>query len=219
MIALELNPFVLLDEAVRRDLQAFQQRVWSLDVESSRSGRHLLDWFQSFWKVIAHHQRGQEEIVFPLLGRRARAFEPDLCVFRAEHNALADAAHHILDALAAYAGASRRVDRVVWRGALSVRVTRFAARLNAHLDREAADLLPLIRQHFTADEMRSIEQRVRRRTPLHIAGLLFPWILADAAPADEEKVLRRLPRAWRLLYRWRWKKSYERRVAPVFSTL
>lgn len=209
----ELEAFVAVHDAIRRDLQALSDTVWALDVDADNSGHRLFAWFRSFWSLVEHHHQNEEQIAFPLLRQKTAAF--DASAFRAEHEALDASARHILDALQAYAVAPDRVERVVWRGALCVRITRFAERLTAHLDREDALFLPLARRHFNRDEMRAIERRTQRRTPLKVVGLHLPWVLAHAAPDEEERALSRLPLPWRLLYRWRWKKTYERLVQPL----
>src|SRR5262245_5440675 len=176
-----------MHEAIRRDLSAFRDCVWSLDVDAAGTGERLRVWFESIWSVVQQARRAQEEVAFPLLRERARGFGELGQVLSAEYSALDAAAPDIVDALRGYVAADARVDRVVWRGTLSVRVTRFAGALFAHLGREERELIPLIRRHFSRDEQRALERMMRRRAPLRTVGLFLSWVLADAAPDDEAR--------------------------------
>jgi Hemerythrin HHE cation binding domain len=149
------------------------------------------------------HHTGEDTEIWPLLLRRAPQAAPVLNAMEADH--------HELDPLIAPAG-DTNVPLAERAGALS----EMSKRLDAHLDREEREALPLIEQYITAAEWAAIEERIMKGLGKDLpdaAGLLM-WY---ASPEERKEFLAGIPPVLKIMYRLWWRRRYARRVARTYG--
>jgi len=92
-----------------------------------------------------------------------------------------------------------------------------AAHMDAHLDFEDADILPLYVRHFTAEEYDALNARALKSLGIgKQAAFTVPFIALSITPAEREHVLGEAPAAFRLLFRMT-RRRHARLVATAFG--
>lgn len=89
-------------------------------------------------------------------------------------------------------------------------------RLNAHLDREEAHAVPLIRRHITVAEWEALAKRAAKETGRNIPKVYGRY----ASAVDDEQVkaaLRTVPVPVRVLFRLVWQPAYNRRARRLYA--
>jgi iron-sulfur cluster repair protein YtfE (RIC family) len=153
----------------------------------------------------AQHEQhtGEDTLLWPLLLKRAPESAPVLAEMEAEHDEL--------DPLITAAGDT---DRSLKDRADALR--RLSERLDAHLDREEREALPLIERHVPADEYEALDKimikRLGKDLPMFAGAVMW-----HATPEEREQVLSSTPRILGVLWRLSWRRKYARRVARVYG--
>jgi hypothetical protein len=82
--------------------------------------------------------------------------------------------------------------------------------LIGHLEHEESAALPLVHETLTVREWNAFADNQRRRVGLRGAGWFFGWLLDDAPPDTQDKVLAIIPPPLRVVYRLIWEPRYRR---------
>jgi hemerythrin-like domain-containing protein len=158
--------------------------------ELTDGDRHRARALARYWagyagEVLAHHTI-EDEVIFPRLVERVP--------LAAEHMARVEGDHHRLDELMAACGeafqnlAASPSEKVAYGTASTVR--ELAAHMDAHLDFEDEDLLPLFGRHFTAAEYSVLQEQAVKHVGLgKQAAFTIPFVMHWARPADRDHML------------------------------
>lgn len=177
-----------------------------------RRARALARWFTGYAGELRAHHEVEDDAIFPALAERVTAYEPHHSTIAADHRRVDELLVQIaegLDRLASDTGdehdhASARA------GAIELRDL-----LDAHLDLEDLDVLPLIERHFTYEEYAVLDEEALRRLSLRQLRFTIPWFMA-MLPADEAAAARaEAPLAMRVLWRLH-HRGYDRLTRTAF---
>jgi iron-sulfur cluster repair protein YtfE (RIC family) len=152
---------------------------------------------------LHHHHTAEDDTIWPWLRERQPAAREGLDELEADHDAI--------DPLIRAAG-----DRTVPPAERAATLRDLHERLNAHLDREEALAVPLIRQHVTVAEWEALAKRAAKETGRNIPRV-YGWY---ASAVDEERVtaaLRTVPVPVRVLFRLFWRPAYNRRARRLYG--
>jgi hypothetical protein len=158
-----------IHRAVRRDASRLASALAG-DGENS-------DAVRAYWSVTAsqlhHHHEFEDTVVWPLLGQRLGDRVEALLARNAhEHELMASAMDEFDDALATTDASSAR-------GAL----VRMQEAIESHLAHEEADVLPLIPEGFTPEDLAFFQvEDAKTNAP----NVFLPWMLDDAPDEDLE---------------------------------
>jgi hypothetical protein len=145
------------------------------------------------------HHHGEDELLWPALAARDASFAATGDQLAAEHDALDVSIEDLADRFR-YARRDNVVDAAV--------ATRDA--LEAHLQAEERDALPVWLASFSPEEHEDFRNRLQRATPLGDVAVMVSWLLDRAQGPARDMVWEQLPGALRALYRWRWRGNFER---------
>jgi len=132
---------------------------------------------QAYWSVTAaqlhHHHEFEDTVVWPLMGERLGARVDGLLARNGhEHQVMAAAMEQFV---AAFSTAS--TDTAPARAALG----QMEVAIETHLAHEEADVLPLIPEAFTMDDIAFFQAEDAKT---NAANVFLPWMLDDAPEAD-----------------------------------
>ncbi len=124
--------------------------------------------------TMSHHAHAEESVVFPPAAAAANSLVTQLIL---EHHdltrrelAIAQAGHELV-----------RLDQADRRIAAGVRLNQAANQLLcaylAHMDREEAELVPLMGEHFTNEQMVSMRDAIIRSMPPEVLFAFLNWML------------------------------------------
>jgi hypothetical protein len=154
--------------------------------------------------LLHHHHTEEDDVVWPLiLGKTPEAADV-LAALEEQHEAMDPLFRAVTDR-------SRPVaDRVEDLEALH-------AMLNAHLDNEERDGVPLILAHYPAEQFAEDGERLLASMDRAKLPLIFGWLASCATPAEREAALRGVPWLARLLFRRVWGPAYAKRFRTLYG--
>jgi hemerythrin-like domain-containing protein len=199
--------------AFRRDTARFIQALGQLDPSDHRTTVALVRWFDEAMQALHHHHTIEDEIFWPALRERSRAFEAVDRQMHDEHEALDAAIEDATSSVRALGAAGPQDQEAARRRAEDASV-RLRALLVEHLEHEEASALPLLGEAFTVDEYHQLDRKVTDLFDPEQLGFGACWYLDAASPEEHAVIWAGLPLPLRLLYRLSLRRSY-RRIAAV----
>lgn len=197
----DLNGYYLINRGLRQEFG-----LLALAGRTARSNTHrelLEEQLQMCISLLDHHQREQDEWVFPALRERAPQAKAGLDNLKHDHAAIALLVNDVRDHM-----------RSLHERAPTMQLLH--ERLNEHVSREERDAVPLILTHISNGEWEQSAKRVMNGIPHSQMPALYGW-LASATPDDDvDQAMRILPRPARLLFRLMWNPAYQRRVQALY---
>lgn len=166
---------------------------------------------QSLLDGLERHHGGEDLLIWPKLLDRARLDEPLITRMTSQHEAVAIRVGEVAALLAR------------WRGEPDPDVTATLAEaleglrevLMVHLYDEETYILPLIGQHLTSAEWNEVGEHGRRDTPKSKLPLLIGALLHDASPAEQARILGKMPPPIRLFWRLAGQRIYRRHMREL----
>lgn len=87
--------------------------------------------------------------------------------------------------------------------------------MKAHLSGEEDDLLGCMKTCMSLRELRDFKKAGAKKTPMSDISVLLPWVLSAATEEEVKKFMTIFPWFIKYLYRWRWKRKFERMASPL----
>jgi hypothetical protein len=194
----DLFAYHLLHRAMRTDMARVQRTVAALtEVRGADRAHALSRWYAGFLGEFRHHHTVEDEIFFPALAARVDTFAAAEARLDAEHRRLEivlDAVAstlHDLSTSAEWGEAHRQA--VAAAGAAT-------AELDAHLDYEDTDVLPLFVDHMPVADYTELEDRATKRLPRSQIKFSVPWMLSQTSEDERRRLLRDAPVFLRLMW-------------------
>ncbi len=148
--------------------------------------------------LLHHHHQGEDDLVWPRLHARTPVSDDLVHRMEGQHEhvggLLSQVEEVLLPAWAADPGLAQRE-------ALAEVLDALAPALEAHLDEEEREVLPLIEQHLTTAEWDELGERAVAAIPKPRLLVLMGYILEEASPSERQTMLGVLPPPVRLLYK------------------
>jgi hypothetical protein len=155
-------------------------------------------------RALHHHHTLEDDTIWPALLARVPAAAADLAELEAEHSRL--------DPLLAAAGDAARP--LPERAPVLAELHEL---INAHLDREEASAVPLIRRVVTTAEWDAWEERVVADIGRRNAPKVYGWYASAASAELLAAALATVPPLVRVLFRVFWWPAYQRRARRLYG--
>lgn len=199
----------IVHAAFRRDLARLEVTLKAATAPSGGRrravARHVL-WLMEM--LHAHHQ-GEDDGLWPLVGKRDPAANGLLDEMVAEH-------HAIVPAIAALRAAARRYGSAGDDSSdveLTQALDSLTALLVPHMDREVAEAMPLVAQALTAADWDAWNHKYNvKPKSLRQLGLEGHWLLDETGPADHRFVTHQVPAVPRFIMLRGFARLYRRRT-------
>jgi Hemerythrin HHE cation binding domain len=161
---------LVIHRAVRRDLGR-------LSAALTGGGEVPADAVRAYWSVTAaqlhHHHEFEDTVIWPLMGERLGGRVEALLIRNTrEHEVMAASMDEVDATLAAMTTAS---------GAAREAIERLRVAVETHLAHEEADVLPLIPEAFTMEDIAYFRAEDAKT---NASDVFLPWLLDDA-PYDD----------------------------------
>ncbi|MDI2129864.1 hemerythrin domain-containing protein [Yinghuangia seranimata] len=153
----------------------------SLDPIPAPQAEAIAEHVEGFLAALSEHHHNEDEILWPVVAEHV-GDAADLAALVAEHREL-DGAQERAGAIAARFGSAPRA----YAMQLATDLAELRDLLAAHLDREEAELFPLITAHMPGEVYAAAESRIMRAGALE----LVPWFVSSLT--DEERASRPAP--------------------------
>jgi hemerythrin-like domain-containing protein len=158
--------------------------------------RAIADYWTGYaGEVLAHHTV-EDEVFFPRLVARVPVAATHLDRVEVEHHRLDE----LMDAAARATGRYATTAAARDAEAAAAVVDELATLMDAHLDFEDADLVPLFERHFTVAEYAELTTAAQKGLSIKQAAFTVPFVMHWAEPDDARELLADAPLALRLLH-------------------
>ena len=147
--------------------------------------------------MLHHHHQGEDDLVWPRLHARTPISSELVHRMESQHGqvgGLLGQLDELLPAWAAEPGLGQRES-------LAETLDALAPALEAHLDEEEREILPLVEQHLTAAEWNELGERAVAAIPKARMLVLLGYILEGTSPSERQTMLGVLPPPVRLIYK------------------
>ena len=206
--------FLLVHRAMRNDVRAFADVVPGLQPGVSDRVRRLSDWFYFVQRTVELHHEGGDDDLCPLLTRRVPSFATHQAKILEDHKCLKAQIGEVKQGLELLAQAQDE-EFAQQRNELVGKLAALRDFLDGHIEHEEQDLVSCAKSCITYRELRGIERDGGRRIPIKDLALVLPWVVAAANETERRKAMAMLPLPVRLVYRFWWRRRFERMGSPL----
>jgi hemerythrin-like domain-containing protein len=190
-------------DAFRRDLELLSASLSARhEIADAPTGRR----WATFKRQLHVHHTVEDKTLWPPLQRVATGpREQDLLARMEAEHAVIDPLLARVDAALAARGAANLDDAI---GALSDALT-------AHMQHEEEQALPLVDTYLGAEGWAVFQKTFRRAQGIKGLVETLPWLLEEASPETEKRVLGELPALARVIFRRVWQPRYARSMSAT----
>ena len=214
----DLSGYLAIHQAMRVANAQLVRGIGTAGVADPKRAAALGRWFRGYSDELRTHHHIEDDIVFPQLAERVRAYAEYSDALAGDHHYLdrvIDALREALAGWAQHATASEAAREARYTALdLAVELRDF---LEEHLAIEDADVLPMIQRHFTAEEYAELEQQAGKAITIRQAMFTAPWYMATVDAETAARTLREAPRPLRIIYALT-RRSYARLVEQAFGS-
>jgi hemerythrin HHE cation binding domain-containing protein len=156
-------------------------------------------------ELLHHHHTVEDELVWPMLVERVPQARPALDALESQHE-------HI-DPLIERAGDTR-----IPLAERATALQELHDALNAHLDAEERDAVPLIQRHLTRADWERVEERAARGVSRKRLPLVYGWLTSAGDAELLALAATNVPPLAYWLFRLFWWPSYRRRYERLYGS-
>ena len=154
--------------------------------------------------VLHHHHTVEDELVWPMLLERVPAARPALAALEAEHERIDPLLERARDTRIPLAERAETLQEL-------------HEALNAHLDAEERDAVPLLRRHLSPADWERVEERAAQGTSRRRLPLIYGWCASAVDSERRALALSTVPLVAQWLFRLFWWPSYRRRYERLYG--
>ena len=207
----DTQEMVVVHRVFRREFRLAPQIVAEVaegDVERARLvAAHVTE----LGVMLHHHHAGEDDLVWPRLHDRVQVSAALVMRMEAQHAEVGSLLHRADELLPQWAASAA----TAVRDELVTVLAELSAALDAHLDEEEREVLPLIEEHLTLAEWDELGERGRAGMPKSRMLVMLGHILEETSPAERSTFLGHMPPPARVLYRLVGQRKYQREVAVL----
>ncbi len=210
----DMDMFLLAHKAMRRDIPALARIVRSLRPDQTDRLKALSGLFDVVYRTVRLHHTAEDRDICPALTAKVSAFAVHQAKLAEEHRLLMISLRESKEDIARLV--TTKGDAFTQEQAkLASKMAWLEEYVERHLGHEERDMVPCAMTCMTYQELYTISRKTVRRNSKRDVAAAFPWVLSAASDAERRKFLADVPWPARLLYRFWWKPSYERKIRPL----
>jgi len=185
-------------QVFHRELRNAPELIGGVEAGNTERSTLIADHLGYIVAALHHHHAAEDELLWPRLHARVPSSDLKIQQMEDEHAAIAESVEKV------------QAVRTPWGGSadpelaaqLIAATEELAARVDAHLENEEQDVLPLISEHVTTDQWKECLKRGAQFLPKNKLALVFLGLaLQDATPDEQRQFLAGIPVAPRILWK------------------
>ena len=154
--------------------------------------------------LLHHHHTEEDDVVWPLILTKAPEAAGVLAALEEQHEEMDPLFRAVTDRSRPLADRADDLERL-------------HEVLNAHLDNEERDGVPLILAHYPAKQFEEDGERLLKAMDRTKLPIIFGWLASCATTAEREAALSGLPWLPRFLFRRVWGPAYAKRFTALYG--
>jgi hemerythrin-like domain-containing protein len=207
----DTQEMVVVHRVFRREFRLAPQIVRQVSEGDVARASVVVAHLTEMGTMLHHHHSGEDELVWPRLNERAQVSADLVARMEAQHEQVAGLMHRVDELRAQWAASAS----ATVRDELAAVLTELSSALDAHLDEEEREVLPLIEQHLSCKEWDELGERGRAGIPKPRMLVVLGHILEDTSPEERTTFLGHMPPPARVLYRMLGQRKFDREVAVL----
>lgn len=212
----DVTAYLAVHQAMRTsNTQLVEGLVGTLHYDPRRVAA-LRRWFEGYTAELRTHHHIEDDLIFPALAERSSAFRLLNGLIDADHHRLDELMDALSDVLTRWAACHDMRSTGTYREDAIFYAVALRDLLTDHLAFEDTDVIPLIQEHFTAEEYAQFDEQAARAISLKHAFWTVPWIVDTFDPVILEQLWADAPVMLKLIHRVS-HRSYARLVAVAFG--
>ncbi|MCW2665989.1 MAG: hemerythrin cation binding domain protein [Frankiales bacterium] len=204
----DTTDMVIVHRVFRREFRLLPQLVRAVVPGDRERARTVTAHGIEMIETLHHHHSGEDALIWPRLRERADLHAGLIERMQEQHHAVAaliDRASALLPTWSAAAGIGVRDEVAEVLEQLSVE-------LDAHLDEEEREVLPLIEQHLTLAEWAQVGERGMASIPKSRLLVFLGHLLEETSAAERARFLVHVPLPGRVAFRLVGQRKHRREV-------
>lgn len=210
----DFEQYRLIHRAMNREVDAIVRMLEALAPLDRTRPRRLREWLRFVERTFAHHHVVEDRWFFPLLQQRDPTFAVALAELEREHATLDPLLQKTLKGL----NTLPTVSDADWPAAHAelVEVARaLRTELDNHLKHEEDEVIPRSVAYLRRVDLDTFNRKAFRAIPVQDVRTTVPWLLDACSEEERRRAVERMPLGMRLVYRFFWGPSFNRRIAPL----
>jgi hemerythrin-like domain-containing protein len=204
-----MNQFVMhgsfyAHRALMRDAGMLNNIALRIEKLTPEELQLLSRWYDFFWNMMESHHAAEDDLLFRAVEERMEQPSEIIEEMEVEHNRI----QFLIDEIRRLIGELKRSagEASICRE-LQLNTDGMVKVFQAHIMKEEKYILEKMTAHFTVNEQRRMENRVKRKAPVRYLSFMIPWLHQS------------LPWPVRLMNHYFWKNKYARLVEPMKKLL
>jgi hemerythrin-like domain-containing protein len=185
----DTRDMVVVHRVFRREFRLLPQLVRRAAAGDATTAGRIADWVDEIASFLHHHHTNEDDVVWPLLHRRAPLDAELVDLMERQHEVVAQ----LIEPVTALVARWRAEPTVANREVLAIALDAIAVPLCEHLDLEEQAVLPLIREHLTAAEYEQLGERGRASIPPSRMLIVLGAMLEEATKEERAMLLGGMP--------------------------
>lgn len=199
----------LVHRVFRDELRSAPELIGSVQPGQRERLKLVADHITNVLGMLHHHHMAEDELLWPKLHARIPQCTDDIQRMEAEHELIAKWAHSVELSLAAWIAAPRLTPGQLenWSESTHTLVSdlnELARLVDAHLDAEESEVVPLINANVSDDEWRATTERgasFLNRSNIRFGLAVIGMIIEGCSDDQRRRFFAGMPRPQRLLVR------------------
>jgi hemerythrin-like domain-containing protein len=203
----DFDVYRLTHRAMSREVDAIARMIDALAPQDRVRPRRLQTWLRFVERTLHHHHHAEDRWFFPLLRRKAPEFVDFEQRLEWEHGQLDPLLRQVTTGLGALCEASGQA----WEdhhARTREAAGQFARLLSEHLAHEEEAVVALSQRHLRPVDIETFNRRAFSRIPVSDQRTVLPWLFDHCTPAEQQRILGRLPLTSRLAFQWLWRPRF-----------
>lgn len=175
-----------IHRVLRAMLNGLEQSSGQTDYTNEQQVGALTGQFQGLNFMLGEHIKHEDELIFPLLDKRARNMVPNYSADHVGDREVLDRLSGLVMGLPKTPAAQRAsAGKKIYREAIALNVTSLH-----HMDKEERILYPLLNEHTTDEEQWGILRQLYMTLPVQMFPQAMPGLMALLEQDEREEQLR-----------------------------
>lgn len=191
------HEMVVVHRVFRRESATLPVLVRAVPEGDTARAARIAGALRDYVMGLHHHHHAEDELIWPLLRRRAPQDDERTGRMQAQHAEIDRTLTTVTEWLPVW---ERSADPISGEE-LALALDAHRAALLVHLDEEERSVLPLVAEHLTVPEWDLVGERGMEGIPKSKRMLALGAILEEATPEEQAYFLGRVPLIGRLLWR------------------
>jgi len=210
----DTHDMVIVHRVFRREFHLLPDLISRVAEGNTERAAVVAEHLTDLTSGLHHHHEGEDDLLWPLLLERATLQTDLVHRMESQHAALSTSLDQVDKLAPAWAATANATDR----DALAKAVREASVILDEHMGEEEREILPLARQHLTAEQWNKLGERGAKSIQDKRKRLLFlGMLLEETSPEEARDFMHHIPPPVRVIWKLVGRRQYAAYIRLIRS--